>query len=128
MLFRSKDIKHTTIFYLSVHKVERTMQHLFDILGNRQITLAREITKMHEEFIRTDLKSIIENPPTLKGEFVLVLEGKTQEEIVSIETLLHKVEQEILNGNSPSRSISKVAKEYKYSKNDLYNSYQELKN
>lgn len=120
-----QDIKHTLVFYLSVHKVERTMQHLYDVLGDRKITLAREITKLHEEFIRTSLKEIIDTPPTLKGEFVLVLEGKTQDDIVSIESLIELVEKEISNGNSPSRSISKIAKAYKFSKNELYNTYQD---
>lgn len=123
-----QDIKHTLIFYVSVHKLERSIQHIFDILGNRQITLAREITKMHEEFIRTDLKTLLESKLTLKGEFVLVLEGKTSETLISIDSLIQQVEELIHEGHSPSRSISQVAKAHNYPKNALYQSYQERSN
>lgn len=118
------DCDMTSIFYVSVHKLKNSLEILYDTLGNRKIVLVRELTKMHEEFIRTDLKTINENDFTLKGEFVLVIEASFQKEIFSIETLLEKIEEEIQNGLSPSRSISKVAKDYNYSKNELYNHYQ----
>ncbi|HZJ86998.1 MAG TPA: 16S rRNA (cytidine(1402)-2'-O)-methyltransferase [Erysipelothrix sp.] len=118
------DCDMTSIFYVSVHKLKNSLEILYDTLGNRKIVLVRELTKMHEEFIRTDLKTINENDFTLKGEFVLVIEASFEKEIFSIETLLEKIEEEIQNGLSPSRSISKVAKDYNYSKNELYNHYQ----
>lgn len=119
-----KNIPHTLVFYVSVHKLEKSIATLYNILGNRLITLAREITKIHEEFIRTDLKSLSTNSVMLKGEFVLVVEGKITQEETSLDVLLQKVEEEIKNGLSASRSISKVAKAHNYSKNELYNFYQ----
>ncbi len=116
-------IEHTLIFYVSVHRVEKTLKTIHNILGNRQVCLAREITKLHEEFIRTDLESLLETEITLKGEFVLILEGNNKSEEISIEALLMEVEQEILEGMSPSRSITKIAKQYNISKNELYNEY-----
>lgn len=122
-----ENVPHTLIFYVSVHKIENSIQVLYDILGNRQVTLAREITKRHEEFIRTDLKSLCETELTLKGEFVLVLEGNTTKEVITIDSLLTKVTQEIEDGLSPSRAISKVSKDHHFSKNELYQAYQSRK-
>lgn len=121
-----KDIKHTLIFYVSVHKLEKSLEILLEVLGNRKLTLAREITKLHEEFIRTDLKTLISEPLTLKGEFVLVIEGKAEEEL-SLANLLDEIHQEIDDGLSPSRAVSKISKKYNYSKNELYNAYQKTK-
>lgn len=68
----------TMIFYESPHKIKTTLQNLLAILGNRRAVIARELTKLHEEFVRTDLESLIAKYDTEKprGEFVLLVEGK----------------------------------------------------
>lgn len=119
-----KDFNHTSIFYLSVHRVEKTLNLLYEELGDRNICLAREITKLHEEFIRGSVKEIIDSDITLKGEFVLIIEASNEELVYSNEDLLIYVNREIDAGMSPSRAINKVAKEYNISKNELYNFYQ----
>ena len=83
-----KELSHTSIFYLSVHRVEKTLELLLEELGNREICLAREITKLHEEFIRGRVKDIIERELTLKGEFVLIIEAYQEKRIYSNEDLI----------------------------------------
>lgn len=119
-----KELSHTSIFYLSVHRVEKTLELLLEELGNREICLAREITKLHEEFIRGRVKDIIERELTLKGEFVLIIEAYQEKRIYRNEDLIAYISEEIEAGLSPSRAISKISKEYKVSKNELYNYYQ----
>jgi 16S rRNA (cytidine1402-2'-O)-methyltransferase len=72
------DYDHTLVFYLSKWKAEKQLAEMLAVFGDRRAVLARELTKVHEEFIRGTLTSIIDcfekHPP--KGELVLVLEGK----------------------------------------------------
>lgn len=72
-----KEDRHTLIFYEAPHKLLATLADLLQALGNRRIALARELTKVHEEVIRTDLAGALahygQNAP--KGEFVLIIEG-----------------------------------------------------
>ena len=121
-----KDLNMTSIFYLSVHKVEKTLKIMYDVLGERNVCLARELTKKHEEFIRGPLSEVINMIEVQKGEYVIVVEAGEKEPLDSV-TLLQKVEEFIEGGMKPSKAISKVAKEFDYSKNDLYNAYHQTK-
>ena len=75
-----KSETRTMIFYEAPHKLLRTLQDFLDTFGDRDISLCRELTKLHEEIIRTTLSAAVarytETPP--KGEFVLVLRGKEE--------------------------------------------------
>ncbi len=72
-----KEIEATLIFYESPHRISKSIQDAFEVFGDRQGCIAREISKLHEEFIRGSLAEIIENisQRTIKGEIVLVIEG-----------------------------------------------------
>jgi len=72
------ELEHTLIFYESPHRVEKTIGDMLEILGNRPACLAREISKIHEEFIRGNLSEILENIRSrkIKGEMVIVVEGE----------------------------------------------------
>ncbi len=78
-----KDETRTIILYEAPHHLKRTLQELYDTVGERRITLCRELTKKFETVFPTTLEQAIsyyeENEP--KGEYVLVLEGKSREEI-----------------------------------------------
>lgn len=67
----------TMIFYEAPHRILKTLEHLKEALGNRKITVAREITKIHEEFFRGTIEQAIEkfNGTKPRGEMVLVVEG-----------------------------------------------------
>ncbi|HNQ43216.1 MAG TPA: rRNA small subunit methyltransferase 1, partial [Candidatus Cloacimonadota bacterium] len=67
---------HLTILYESVHRLKKTLQELLDTLGNRQVAISRELSKLHEECIRGSLAEILADYQiTEKGEFVIVIEG-----------------------------------------------------
>lgn len=70
--------KRTIIIYESPKKLLKTLKHLLEFLGDRRIVIARELTKKFEQFYRGNLKEIVmdEELITLKGEFVIIIEGK----------------------------------------------------
>ena len=115
----------TMIFYEAPHKLKRTIQDLYDNFGeNRKIVLAREITKIHEEFLRMTLKEAKEyyEAKEIKGEFVILLEGKekTKEDAIneeSIEELMNKYTNE---GLDKKEAMKKVAKAKGISKSEVY--------
>ncbi|CAM3699988.1 16S rRNA (cytidine(1402)-2'-O)-methyltransferase [Erysipelothrix urinaevulpis] len=121
-----KDLKMTLVYYLSVHKVEKTLKIMYDVLGDRQVCLAREITKKHEEFIRGPLLDVMNSIDVQKGEYVIVIE-KSEDETTSQDDLLAKIDSLIEDGMKPSKAISHTAKESKVSKNELYNAYHQKK-
>lgn len=112
------------IFYESVHRVQHFIDELIVCFGeHRQVVLARELTKQFETITRCDLLAarhyLEENPERLKGEFVVVLEGASEEvaaEPECIDSLLRALVQEL----SPSRAASIVAKVFSLNKKDLY--------
>ena len=119
-----KDERRTMIFYEAPHKLLRTLQDLYETLGDRRISLARELTKKFEQIIRTNLSNAIElyeqTPP--KGEFVLVIEGASEEkkEDYSDLTLEEHVRIHIDEGMSEMDAIKAVAKERGMRKNEVY--------
>lgn len=124
-LEQDKAIPLTLVYYLSVHKLEKSLEIMYNVLGNRQIVLARELTKLHEEFIRGSVSEVIENLGTLKGEFVLVVDQDREEKEVNFPDLVEEVRKECDAGVSVSRAISVVAKRHNVPKNALYAFYHE---
>ncbi|CDZ74630.1 Ribosomal RNA small subunit methyltransferase I [Peptoniphilus sp. ING2-D1G] len=112
-----KSFKHTVIFYESPHRIEDMLEDIFEIFGDRNISISRELTKLYEETIRGKLSEIIDTEITLKGEFVIVVEGSKQEEDFDFEELLRR---KIDSGISKSSAVKEIAKEYGISKNELY--------
>ena len=76
-LDKLKELEHTLIFYESPHRVKKVVAEMLEVLGDRRACLAREISKLHEEFIRGSLSEILTiiEPRSIKGEIVLVVEG-----------------------------------------------------
>jgi 16S rRNA (cytidine1402-2'-O)-methyltransferase len=72
-----KEFEHTLVFYESPHRIEKTLGDVLDILGDRRACLAREISKMYEQFLRGNISDLLDSvkakPP--KGEIVLVVAG-----------------------------------------------------
>ena len=69
--------KRTIILYESPYRIKKTLKDLYEVFGDRDTVIAREMTKPHEEFIRGTLKSILEriDEVTIKGEFTIVISG-----------------------------------------------------
>ena len=78
-----KNHKETLVFYEAPHRIKDTLSFLYEELGNRKVAICRELTKLHEQIVRGLISEVIEhfNTNNPRGEFVVVIEGKSQEEI-----------------------------------------------
>ena len=117
--------QRTMIFYEAPHKLTATLQDLIKAFGpQRRISLCRELTKLHEEVIRTTLQSAADyyEQQAPRGEYVLIVEGSApaENETISIETALQLIEKKISEGISKKDAIKLVAKETGLAKNALY--------
>ena len=118
--------KETLIFYEAPHRIKKTLEALYEILGDRKACLARELTKKHEEFIRCGLKAMSEiDPETLKGEMVSVVEGSTGEvkPVISNTDIVNMVKSMVDSGMSTKDAIKKVSEMTKINKNIVYKVY-----
>lgn len=113
------------VFYEAPHKLKTTLTDLCGFFGgDRRIALCRELTKIHEEVIRLTLVEAVEyyniNEP--KGEFVLVLEGASEdaEDGITIEQAMEQVMKLIDMGEKPTEACKAVAKETGFRKSELY--------
>jgi 16S rRNA (cytidine1402-2'-O)-methyltransferase len=81
-LTRLKDLEHTLIFYESPFRINKTLADILEILGNRRACIARELSKIYEEFIRGNIADLLEetNRRKLKGEIVLVVGAPDKKE------------------------------------------------
>ncbi len=132
-----EEIKYDTrtlIFYEAPHKLETTLLDMLEILGDRNIVLAKELTKIHEEFIRGKISDILEKIKEIKGEFVLILEGsKTSKKLLELENLnqLSLEEQYEFYENkkmSKKEIIKQIAKNKNTNKNEIYQYFLKNKN
>ena len=123
------DETRTIIMYEAPHRLVRTLQELYDNLGNRRITVCRELTKKHETAFATTLEEAIRyyeiNEP--KGECVLVMEGKSREDIRREEvskweemTVEEHMEYYQSQGIDKKEAMKLVAKDRGISKRDVY--------
>ncbi len=119
-----KNETRTMVFYEAPHKLPYTLKDMAEAFGNRRIALVREITKIHEECIRTTLYKAVEyyeeNAP--KGEFVLVIEGAKPEEKkeLTLEDAVEIARQAVENGSSASDAAKEAAKLSGFKKGEIY--------
>ena len=120
-LFSLKTIPFTIIFYESPHRIKETLKDIYDVFGDRKVSIARELTKLHEEFIRDSLKNVIEQNQTLIGELVIVIEGaqNTKEEI-NKDSIINLYNKFLENGFSKKDSILATSLSLNIRKNELY--------
>ena len=119
-----KNETRTMVFYEAPHKLKVTLADLLTALGDRRIALVREITKIHEEVIRTTLteacaKYSQEDP---RGEFVIVVEGATpaEKEAATPEQAAQLAKAYVAEGMSPSEAAKTAAAECGLKKGDVY--------
>lgn len=112
----------TLIMYEAPHRIEKMLQSCLDVLGDRHICIARELTKVHEEFIRGTISEILPIASELKGEIVVVIEGNQDdyEKDIDMGQILNMVNTSIESGMSTSAAIKEVAKQTGISKNQIY--------
>ena len=101
--------RETIIFYESPHRMKQTLSIMFDVLGDRNAVIARELTKVNEEYIRGTLSEFKDiDELSLKGEMVVLVEGNTKEEGLSDNEISAKVEYFMKKGLSKKDSIQVV--------------------
>lgn len=116
-----KDYRETLIFYEAPHRINETLEDLYVVLGNRKICIARELTKLYEEFIRTDLSTLTSQKRDFKGELVIVLEGAQKiENNEDYSSYLADVDTLVKAGLSAKDAITAVSINNKLNKNKLY--------
>ncbi len=114
----------TIVFYESPHRIAKMLTTMLAVFGDRQICLARELTKLHEEFIRGSISEVLTVADDLKGEMVVIAEGKkTKEPAVTISMIEAKIQECMNQGMSASEAIKFVAKELNISKNEVYRQF-----
>ncbi len=116
-----KKSKNTIILYEAPHKLKNTINELSQCIGERDIVLAKELTKIHEDYIRgtaKELLKLLENP---KGEYVIIIEGNKEEnddfKNLSAEELYNIYKEQ---GLEKKEIIKKISKELNKNKNEIY--------
>lgn len=108
------------IFYESPHRINRTLNLLNQVFGNRNATIGRELTKMNEEFIRGTIDELCKiDQETLKGEMVVIIEGNSDKNVVSDEDILKRFEELNRLGVDKKASVEIISQELKINKNRI---------
>jgi 16S rRNA (cytidine1402-2'-O)-methyltransferase len=124
LLGQIEDLPYTLVFLESPHRLLAGLADLESLLGNREIAIARELTKLHEEIWRGTLSSartyFITNEP--RGEFTLVLAGKTKEEKQkwTEDKVLIAIKFGLKFGEAPSALAKRVAEESGWDRREIY--------
>lgn len=118
-----KSETRTMVFYEAPHKLLRTLEDMLEHLGNRQLAVCREITKLHEETLRLTISQALAHftvtPP--RGEFVLVIAGAAaQEADASAPDYVSMVEALVKQGESLMDAAKQISRQYNVPKNSLY--------
>lgn len=127
-LEKIKNNTSTTILYEAPHKLLSTLKDLSEILENRKIVLARELTKIHEEFISGSALELLKKVENPKGEFVILIEKSDSLEINNLEFLNNLTLEEHYNfylkqGLEKNEIIKKIAKDRNVKKNEIYKNF-----
>jgi 16S rRNA (cytidine1402-2'-O)-methyltransferase len=127
-----KEYFSTLVFYEAPHRIVKSLQDVLEVLGNRQIAIARELTKMYEEVLRGSTDEVISllKARPIKGEITLLIEGKKKEEAVNINNikLKDKIEELKSNGFSEKEAMKKIARQLNVSKSEVYRELLRIKN
>ena len=125
-LEKIKQENKTIILYEAPHKIKSTLQDLEKVLENRKIVIARELTKIHEEFIRGTVSEILQEYKQPKGEHIIIIEGSSiKNEDKELEKLNEMSVEEHYKfyekkGLEKNEIIKKIAKDRKVNKNEIY--------
>jgi 16S rRNA (cytidine1402-2'-O)-methyltransferase len=124
-LSRFKDEPATLIFYEAPHRVLETLADVEELFGERPLVIARELTKVHEEFVRGTAAELRRAHLQLKGEFTLLIGKAQQAEVHDDRTIPEAVDACIAAGMSRMDAMKAVARERGLSKRDVYRELEE---
>lgn len=117
------DLDTTVIFYESPHRIQETIEVMYEVYKDRNIVIARELTKKFEEYVRGNIKDIVKMDITLKGEFVIIVEGAKKESIaldLNEKSVKEHFEYYKTLGNTDMDAMKLVAKDRGVSKSVIY--------
>lgn len=121
-----KSFPYTIIFYEAPHRINKTLELILEVLGDRKACVARELTKLHEEYTRGNLSQL--KDIEYKGEIVVLVEGcKEEKKQIDEVDLIQEVDNLVKNGLKTKAAVKEIADKYQVSKNDLYNKYLKTK-
>ncbi len=122
LLQRLATVDATLIFYEAPHRLKNFLSEAAEVFGARQATLARELTKIHEEFLRGTLRELSEKISEPLGEFVIVVEGASSAEVVApVENISEAVERLTASGLDKKSAMREVARQFNVSRREIYN-------
>ena len=122
-LEKLKDLEETLILYESPHRIKETLAMLDELMPNRYICLARELTKQYEEYLHGTPHEILEVIDEIKGEIVLVIEGATRKEMkedLICDTIDNHMHYYLEQGLDEKNAMKMVAKDRGVSKSQIY--------
>ena len=134
---RLEEEERTIIFYETPHRLKRALKDMLEILGDRKIVIARELTKKYEEIIRGKLKRVLSeiNIKEIKGEITLVVQGGTKEkgndtiDFLRDACIIEEFLKKLKNQGYSNKEVIKIAQEkLNISKNLIYKKLLEMKN
>lgn len=125
--------KATQVFYESPHRIKGTIASLLEVFGPREAVICRELTKLHEEYLRGTLAELVEylNENELKGEICILVAGFTGEknsEFTLVGTLKEQVDALIETGLTTKDAIKETARRNNLKKQIVYNAFHEIEN
>ena len=105
-----KEFPYTIILYEAPHRLVESIRDLYNVMGEKNICICRELTKIHEEFIRTSLKTFLDKSIEFKGEIVVILEGnKEEKQNYDEKEIVNKVNELVNNGLTKKDAIISVS-------------------
>lgn len=115
----------TAILYEAPHKLKNTLEEIMKIMGDRKIVLAKELTKVHETFLRGTIQSVLEQLEEVKGEYVIILEKSGIKREAEAEKQIEKTLEEHYafyeeQGLEKKEIIKRIAKDRNVPKNEIY--------
>ncbi len=118
-----KEHKFTLIFYEAPHRIDKTLENIKNIFGDRKIAIVREISKKYEEVIRGTVSEVIKQINNIKGEIVLVVEGNKEKKDFSSLSIIDHINIYLKEGKDSKEAIKLVAKDREIPKSEVYNLY-----
>lgn len=121
-----KDLRYTIILYESPFRVIETLELIKEVMGDRNISISREISKKHEEVYRGTVSEVLEEVSP-KGEFVIVIEENKEEKNYDEVDIISHIKELVRSGLTEKEAIKEVSKLHKLPKQEVYMKYTEVK-
>jgi 16S rRNA (cytidine1402-2'-O)-methyltransferase len=117
-----RDGRYTMVFYETPHRLQESLDDVREILGDRRMVLAREVTKLHEEFLRGRISEVIGEVSRreIRGEMTLVIEGCSDSNAASEEALVDEIDKLKGEGMRIKEIAEIIGEKYGYSKREIY--------